>query len=550
MGPNLFSANVGAVLDVSQHVDDAARNAARISAWRRRVLQTAAVLDWRDTQTHERMYDGGASLFLTAPVDQLLTATEVAERAWVYAECVVESSAPPADDETFATLRAMAKAERKPNFRAIWDEAQRRGLNVTFDDTSVAVGSGCGAQQWPIDALPSVTDVPWDIVLDVPIVLITGSNGKTTVVRMVAAMARAAGHTVGYTCTDGVWINSLQIETGDYSGPAGARTVLRDPTVTLAVLETARGGILRRGLAVQHADVAAVVTLSADHFGDYGIMDLQSLAQVKLVTKRAVESRGTTIVNGDVPLLVDALRSYRGAMVMVHSGRPANRSHEAEAQSVNDALSASELRAIPATLDGTAAHNVLNAQIAMEIATALHLGPAARDALLAFGSDPADNVGRLMRRDLADVSIVVDYAHNPQSIRAVIDGTRSIAATRRAIILGTGGDRDDTALQDIATAAFDSGVIDFYIAKEMPRFLRGRPPGTLSAVFVDTLRALGVHESAMTSATDDIAAVQIALAWAEPGDLLLLGVHDQRDRILQLLDQLKRDGWRAGQPIR
>jgi cyanophycin synthetase len=550
MGPNLFNAHVGAVLDVSLSVDDSARNAARFTAWRRRVLQSAAVLDWPETQTRERVYNGGASLFLSAPVDQLMTATEVAERAWVYAESVVAAEAPPPDDDTFATLRAMATAERKPNFRAIWDEAQRRGLNVTFDDTSVAVGSGCGAQQWPIDALPNVHDIPWDIVLDVPIVLVTGSNGKTTVVRMVAAMARAAGHTVGYTCTDGVWINGLQIESGDYSGPAGARTVLRDATVTLAVLETARGGILRRGLAVQHADVAAVVTLSADHFGDYGIMDLQSLAQVKLVTKRAVESRGAMIINGDAPLLVEALQSYRGAMVAVHSGRPPERSANALVGSPTGTLSESELNQIPATLGGTAQHNVLNAQIAIEIATALHLGPAAKDALLSFGSHPADNVGRLMRRDLADVSIVVDYAHNPQSIRALIDGTRSITATRRAIILGTGGDRDDTALQDIASAAFDSGVIDFYIAKEMPRFLRGRPPGTLSTVFLDTLRARGVHEAAVTSATDDIAAVRTALAWARPGDLLLLGVHDQRDRILQLLDQLKRDSWRAGQPIR
>jgi cyanophycin synthetase len=299
-------------------------------------------------------------------------------------------------------------------------------------------------------------------------------------------------------------------------------------------LETARGGILRRGLALQHAEVAAVVTLSADHFGDYGIMDLQSLAAVKLVTTHAVRTRGTLVINADVPELANAVSAYSGQLARV---------------SINDAADDSSLAEIPATLAGTATHNVLNALVARQIAAALHLGPAANDTLMRFGADPRDNVGRLMRRDLHDVSVVVDYAHNPQSVRALIEGTRSIQAKRRAIILGTGGDRDDIALHDIATAAFNSGIIDLYIAKEMPRFLRGRPPGTLSAAIITTLRELGVEESQIVSAPDDIAAVRHALRWAQPGDLLLLGVHDKRDTILTLLDSMHTLDWRAGDMV-
>ncbi|HYW50296.1 MAG TPA: Mur ligase family protein, partial [Gemmatimonadaceae bacterium] len=313
MGPNLMHEGLGAVLDVV--LDDAMpeRNAALVRDWHQRVGVLATALGWPDAVTTQRVYAGGASLFVHAPVDQLMTATDVCEVAWLAAE----AGAPAHDDVAIASLRAFADAESRPALLALWTEAQRLGLNVAFDDTVVSIGSGIGSQSWPIDELPPVDSVDWPALRDVPIVLVTGSNGKTTVVRMVAAMARAAGHVVGYTCTDGVWIGDVQVESGDWSGPVGARRVLRDSTVTLAILETARGGILRRGLAVQRAAVAAIVTLSPDHFGDYGMVDLATLAEAKLVVARAIEETGLLVCNTEIPELASAVRSYAGRIAPV-----------------------------------------------------------------------------------------------------------------------------------------------------------------------------------------------------------------------------------------
>ncbi len=587
MGPNLLHAGLGAVLDVVLDDTIPDHNARLLTAWHERVSFLADSLAWPNAETTQRVYAGGASLFVQAPIDQLMTATEVCESAWAFAEAFVAGVAH--SDASVASLTALARAEAQSALREIWDEAVRLGLNVTFDDVTVAVGTGAGSQCWPRNALPVVGTIDWLALRDIPIVLVTGSNGKTTVVRMVAAMARAAGHTVGYTCTDGVWIGGTQVESGDYSGPAGARRVLQDTSVTLAVLETARGGILRRGLAMQHASVAAIITLSADHFGDYGITDLASLADAKLVVAHAVADTGSLVYNGAIPELSSALVTYRGRAVSVgiassnsfragtrgrgeeHDGveeqqhiHPSPRAQDTSDSELNAPrprapartlfsadlqMTPAELAEIPATLNGTALHNMLNATIALTIANELQLGPNALEALKRFGADPRDNMGRLMVQQVGDVTVVIDYAHNPQSVAALIAATRALPATRRAITLGTGGDRDDVALHDIARAAFDSGVIDFYIAKEMPKFLRGRAPGSISGVLLAALTEFGVPDSKMISAPNDIDAVRSALQWAHSGDLLLLAVHDTRDAVLAFLANLAQSGWHTGSEL-
>ncbi|MCC7055429.1 MAG: hypothetical protein IT355_19300 [Gemmatimonadaceae bacterium] len=535
MGPNLMHPGLGAVLDVmlDDHDTDAV---ALVEAWERQAAGLAAALGWPDAETAVRRYPGGASLFVHAPIDQLMTATEVCETAWVSAEAVVRGASAAGPDTALPALRAASDSEASPRLRALWNEGQRLGLNVTFDDAALFVGTGAGATGWPLTLLPKVSEVDWVAIRDIPIVLVTGSNGKTTVVRMVAAMARAAGHVVGHTCTDGVWIDGARVERGDWSGPAGARRVLQDPRVTLAVLESARGGMLRRGLAVQRAAVAAVVTLSPDHFGDYGITDLAALAAAKLVVTRAVEETGVLVVNGDVPALRDAIAGYAGRTHLVHADGSA-------------ALTAEELRAIPATLGGAASHNLLNARIALAVAGELALPPAAQRALLVFGADPADNMGRLMVQTIGGVTVVVDYAHNPQGVAALIDATRHLAGHRRAITLATGGDRDDEALHDIAAAAVRAGVIDLYIAKEMPRFLRGREPGSISGVLLAALHGLGVPDGQCAAAADDVAAARLAVQWAQAGDVILLAVHADRDAVLAFLAELARIGWQAGDPV-
>ncbi|MGQ0802094.1 MAG: Mur ligase family protein, partial [Pseudomarimonas sp.] len=266
-------------------------------------------LQWPASKLVVRRHKNAVSLAFPAPVDVLFTATEVNEWALLASMGVAALHAPgyPASwDEAAAviTLRAMERAERQPNLVAVLKAAAERCVSTLLDDDTLTIGAGRYSRSWPRCAPPQLADLDWEPLRSLPTTLVTGSNGKTTTVRLIAAMLRENGLRCGHSCTDGVMIDGQPVASGDYSGPAGARTVLRDPRVEAAVLETARGGLLRRGLAVEHASVAVVTNVSADHFGEYGIDDLAGLAEAKLTVARALGPEGTLVVNADDPHLV------------------------------------------------------------------------------------------------------------------------------------------------------------------------------------------------------------------------------------------------------
>ena len=282
-----------------------------------------------------RRHAAGTALALAAPVDQLFTATEINE--WAFCAALIEAdpvrwnqlegalieaarrgshdtsrcqwrlrSRHPCWTEpaAFSRFTTLSKIESAPRLRNLVAAADERALLHVLDDDQLTLGSGAGGRTWPVDALPEVSEVPWADLRDVPAALVTGSNGKTTTVRLLAACVRAHGWRDGYNCTDGLFIQGEQIEGGDYSGPVGTRTILRDPRVEAAILETARGGILRRGLAAERAQVAVITNISSDHFGEYGVHDLAGLADVKLVVASVVDDNGLLVINADDPILL------------------------------------------------------------------------------------------------------------------------------------------------------------------------------------------------------------------------------------------------------
>jgi UDP-N-acetylmuramyl tripeptide synthase len=168
-----------------------------------------------------------------------------------------------------------------------------------LDEGELTLGTGVGGRSFGLANLPGAAQVPWDRLSDIPTVVVTGSNGKTTTVRLIAACARANGWRTAYNCTDGVFLDEEPLASGDYSGPAGACMVLRSPEAQAAIVETARGGILRRGIAVSQADAAVVTNVSSDHFGEYGIDDLAGLASTKLSVAAVVAPAGLLVLNAD-----------------------------------------------------------------------------------------------------------------------------------------------------------------------------------------------------------------------------------------------------------
>lgn len=547
-GPNLLLDRAGAMVEVSLEPGE---EEAAVAAWREQARRILDAVGWSEEETAARVFPGGASLVISAPIDGLYAATEVNEWAWAAAETVVlRIGDPPDPAEAAGWLRGEIERERNPALLALRDAARKRGVAFLWGEDLATVGLGKGSRTWPLDALPSPGEVDWDAVHDVPVLLVTGTNGKTTTVRLLAAMLRQAGKVAGTTSTDRIEVEGETLDQGDFSGPGGARALLRDRRVEVAVLETARGGILRRGLALDRADAALVTNIAADHLGEFGVYDLASLAAAKLVVTRAVSMGGTVVLNADDPELVRASRALVAPVswfgldpenpilrTQLGVGGPAAflDGEELALVTVGERRTVARVYELPAAFGGAARHNVANALAAIALAATLHLPLEDMAAgLRAFGSDPEDNPGRanLLERD--GVRILVDYAHNPHGMEALLPLAATLPAERRLLLIGQAGDRDDGALRDFARAAWPFRP-DFVVVKELAEMLRGREPGEVPAVFEAEFRRLGMLPQAIVKTNSELEGVRRALAWARPGDLLLLLVHTQREAVMKLL---------------
>ncbi len=573
----MFFASAGAVLDAVGVTLDAAL----LAAWRARIGRAAAWLGWHGALTVARPHSGGVQLAISAPDDQLFLATEVNEwalcatlqehdpPAWVH----LESALAAADGDTlivpvleeaaaFARFKELQKSESDPALLALLALARARSLPYALDDTQLTLGAGGGGRSYPRTALPDSRAVPWAELTAIPTALITGSNGKTTTVRLLVACARAHGWRTGYNCTDGVFIDDEALASGDYSGPAGARLVIREPRTQAAILETARGGILRRGIAVSRADTAVVTNISSDHFGEYGIDDLAGLADVKLSVAAPVDSGGLLVLNADdailrqgaenltvrfgrrpplgwfaldaqQPLLCDH-RLRGGSTCGVHHGRLLLH-HRGETHDLGP------VSAMPLSIGGVAAYNIANLAAAALAAVALGISAASIRAVFAsFGRNAHDNPGRMMRFEVGGAQVLIDYAHNPDGLRGFLSVARRLRGEggRLGVLLGHAGNRKDEDIQALAAAAAEF-CPDLIVVKENESQLRGRSPGEVPGIIRRELLRLGLPEAALPVRTTEFDAARYALDWARPGDVVALPLHGPlaRAAVLTFLGQ-------------
>jgi cyanophycin synthetase len=497
-------------------------------------------------------------------VDGLYAATDLNEAAWEMAEAALDARSAEPEAAVAARLRQTIAAERDPALVALREAAHARSLTFLAGEELVSVGSGTGVMVWPAGSLPRAAAVAWGRVHDVPVALVTGSNGKTTVVRLLAAILEETGRGVGFTSTDGVSVRGVTVAEGDYSGPSGARMLLRRPEIEAAVLETARGGLLRRGLSVDRASVAVVTNVAEDHLGEFGIQSLGELADVKLLVTRAVRPGGAVVLNADDPLLVEraAALAVPVAWFALDSANPVVARHVAgggiaavceygwlvllHGPTRTPVVRVSDM---PTAVGGAARHNVANALAALAAATVLGVpGEVAARALGRFGRAAEDNVGRANLVELGGVHMVIDYAHNPHGMAALARMAAALPAERRLVLIGQAGDRSDEAIRELARAALALRP-DRVVLKEMERYLRGRRPGEIPQIMADELARLGVPAEAVSRPGSELDAVRDALAWAREGDLLLLTVHQDRPQVLALLERLRAGGWRAGEGV-
>ena len=539
--------------------------------WRERVQRLGTALGWPVDTVVVRPHPGGAALAFTAPSDGLYAATELNEWAWLSQRRLFVLHAPghPAawdEDSARHTLAAMVADEANPRLRALEAEAAARGLPVLADDDALTLGLGEGGRTWPTNALPEPGDVPWAALHAIPTAMVTGSNGKTTTVRLVAAMLRAHGLRSGHSCTDGVFVAGEQIASGDFSGPGGARAVLRDVRVQAAVLETARGGLLRRGLALPRVDAAAVTNVSDDHFGEYGIHDLDALADAKLTVARALDAQGVLVLNAD-----DARLAARGealpcrfAWFARDHDHPRLRTHRAlggatcgvrdgklHLSSGETGVDIADVTTMPLTDGGLADYNIGNAAAASLLAQALGV-PAVTIAgvLSRFGSEPGDNPGRLQRWSFGGLRILLDYAHNPEGLRGLLRVARAGGPKRLGLVLGQAGNRGNDDIRALAGVAADARP-DLVVLKDIDGFIRGRATGEVAEVIGSELRRRGLRDDQLRICLPELGAARELLAWSRPGDVLVLPIHalDAKAEVQSLLDSLASSGWQAGDPL-
>jgi len=572
-GINLYFAGTGAVLETLGVLPDEALR----HTWRVNVSLARDALGWPHAPLFERPHVGGAALAFEAPVDQLYSATEVNEWAWLatLADALamnVGLHAPghPATwdrDSAFHTLRAFAAAERRPSLIALMEAADAKGIAALADDDALSLGEGRGSRVWAMGALPAAKAVEWISLHDIPVAIVTGSNGKTTTVRLLAAMARAHGWHTGHSCTDGVFIDGEAIDSGDFSGPAGAREVLRQPTVDAAILETARGGILRRGLAVRHANVAVVTNVSDDHFGEYGIHDLDDLVEVKLTVARVLGNTGVLVLNADDAMLVKHSQKISAPLTWfaLDDAHPILQAHRMRGGSTCGVREAhlhlyhlgvdydlGNVADMPLSFAGSAAYNIANISAAALAATALNISAETIAGVLAsFGSAHADNPGRLQHWRLGQLQVFVDYAHNPEGLRGLLGVARSANSKGRlGLVLGQAGNREDADIRELAAvaASFHPHRI---VLKDIDGFMRGRSSGEVANILRDELAFRGIPANAVVECLDEIDAVRGLLGWAQDGDMLVLPTHgtQARQAVVALLDQLQATSWSAGSAL-
>lgn len=438
------------------------------------------------------------------------------------------------------------------------------GIDIVAKDITKPIGPGNGAVI-EVNAAPGIrmhhypsAGKPRDVaahIIDylypngstgrIPLIAITGTNGKTTVTRMIAHIWRQAGYNVGMTTTEGIYFNDECLMKGDTTGPDSARIVLSDPRVDAAVLETARGGIIRGGLAFDQCDIGIVTNITEDHLGQDGIETLSDLAYIKSLIVETVKPGGFALLNADDPYVNELAARVRAERVYF-SVEPSNiivRRHlgaGGRAFFVKDgivfAASGGIARAIlpvdeiPVTLGGIALHNLQNAVIA---AAACYCAKIPINYIRRGLSSFAQNPGRLNLLSLKDFRVCIDYGHNPAGYQALINTMRRLGPKRLVGVIAAPGDRRDDVTINVGRIA-GKGFDQLYVKEDYD--LRGRKPGETAELLRQGVIDAGFSSDKVITILEEPQAVKQALINARPGDLIVI-FYEKYDTVMNAITE-------------
>ncbi len=383
----------------------------------------------------------------------------------------------------------------------------------------------------------------------IPIVSITGTNGKTTVSRMIAHVLKLAGKAVGMASSSGIYIDGECIHEGDNTGTVSASTLLWDKRVEACVLETARGGIIKKGLGYDLADVGVIVNISDDHLGNDGINTLEELAMVKSLVVEAVKKDGVAVLNAD-----DALTPFFLEKI---SAKPLLFSVNCKNQLISEHINAgfeviylkdksivragkdgekiiADIDEIPITFKGKSRCNIENSLAAVAALAGLGINDETiREGMASFRSDISTNPGRFNMFSIGEVKVMIDYGHNPAGYRAVIDTIKSFNASSYTGVIGVPGDRRDETIHEVGSICGEF-FSKLYIKEDND--LRGRNAGEVADIIYNAAIKQGADKEAVTVIYSETKAFETAIAEAKPGELVVM-FYEELEPALEVINK-------------
>jgi UDP-N-acetylmuramoylalanine-D-glutamate ligase len=545
-GPSLVWSETGAILDVL--IEDMDMETV-LDCWYRQLNLLLSQVNWQNPKLTHRRFENGFNLLLAAPVDQLYSAVLALETAWYFCACELLELEVDSREQLIAAIREQMQSETNIALIELQSAAAEHEVDFLVDDDVVSIGHGQGSISYMVEQIPHPQQIDWATVHDIPLAMITGTNGKSTSVRLLDGIARAAGQVSGVTSTDFVRVGDDILDQGDYSGPGGARLLLRDPRLEVAFLEVARGGILRRGLPLRRARAALVTNVANDHLGQYGVNSLAALTETKFAVSKTLAENGVLVVNADDAGMVEHLAEHPRPNLCWFSLDKSNSRIQQQLHNhgrccfvegddiVNFDGARQEricaVKDIPMTIGGAALHNVRNALGAVGVASAMDYSiEQMRNGLCHFNSDERDNPGRLNSFELQNSArVIIDFAHNAHSVEAVTDTVRRIPANQKWVLFGSAGDRSDDEIAAIATGVCALAP-DHVVIAETEQYLRGRDLGEVSTIMKQACRQSGIAEERIYLAESPLAGVKLALSRMQAEDLGLFLVLAERDQVI------------------
>jgi cyanophycin synthetase len=550
IGPNLFFKETGTVLDLPITEEQGKI----VSLCEQEAMRVLPALGWKEVHTAHKIYNNGIRLAFVSPFDITLPSCDVIDFVWASVRQFLESGNYKTIDEAIEILLPLIEEDENLTLRAIYNEATKRGFNVFFDEGLVTIGSGKFSYQAQVDDV-DVNKIPWDNIKDIPIVLVTGTNGKTTTVRMTSFICQHAKKVVGYCSTDWVMIDGKVIDRGDFSGPSGNRYVLTNPNVDVAVLEVARGGLCGRGLANTNVTAATISNISIDHLGLDGIETLEDLCEAKSIVYSAVENTGHAVINLDDALIVARFEAglIKGTKVffsqkLSESEMDAYLNEAAFVCFVKDGefvlKTASEthviatVKEVPLTVKGFAKHNIENALNAIALSYELGCMPNEISlGLLAYENNDEENLGRANVFHIGEATVIVDFAHNAAGLKAILDMSQAYSPERVKIMWGQTGDRM-SLIDEMArvTADYDPAEV---VVNEIEGYLREKAiVGQIPTMIEESLLKYDFPKSNIRHVDDELIGVDYALNNLESGDVYILCVHEHTATIVDKIKAL------------